>query len=540
MLAAAVPSTSGNEAEQKATGSRRSSIHGPTPEAVVLIVDDDADHRQLCARMIDRQLYRCEFATMGSEALEICRELRPHCVLLDYRLPDLNGLQILAQLTNDPELAMIAVVMLTANDDPRAVIDSMKAGAVDYLRKDELQRESLDRAIRFALQRSNLRRVEHRLHEAERLAAIGQLAAGVAHEINNPAAFVLTNLTLALEQVRQLKQVFEGGQSQDSLFADLEEGIEDSLDGIRRISGITKDLSELAHPGPKEQVEVELRDLAEQVVKLLRSKATDRCKLLIAPGGTESVFGDRGRLLQAVVNLVDNAIAAITPGQPENNWVQIRAKGTPDEVRIIVEDSGEGISPAVASRVFEPFFTTKPRGQGTGLGLALTRSIARQHGGDLEFEHLARGTRFSVILPRRSPHQTAAMSAPKVLTRPSGGTLLIIDDEKAVLRSLERVLRKHYDVVTAADARSAYSAAKTQTFDIVLCDLSMPDINGVEVFHHLSRLQPELSSRMMFLSAASVSDELRRKAATTNCPILSKPIEAASLIEAVEAHKRRS
>jgi CheY-like chemotaxis protein len=188
-------------------------------------------------------------------------------------------------------------------------------------------------------------------------------------------------------------------------------------------------------------------------------------------------------------------------------------------------------------RLFEPFFTTKPRGQGVGLALTLTQSIARAHAGRLEFERLLGGSRFSLVLPRDC-HDRSRLSRPAVpRAEPSGGKLLIIDDEGAVLRSLKRVLQTHYEVITAANAKSAYAAANTHDFDAVLCDLSMPGEDGVDVFRHLSEAHPQLARTLMFLSAASASDGLRQKAITTCRPVLSKPIEAQKLIEAIERCK---
>ncbi len=535
----AAVSTTANQSVEKPDSSGDLGGGKGTDQGLVLIVDDNSDHRELCRRLLRKQSYRIEFAESGLEAIQICHSLKPDCMLLDFRLPDTDGLGVLEELNANSHLSDIPVVMLTAAGDQRTAVQAMRAGAVDYLRKDEVTRESLSRTVRFAMQRGSLQRIERRLQEAERLAAIGQLAAGVAHEINNPAAFVLNNLTVALDQVMQLKSEPDaaGRISGMQMLDELEECIKDSLDGIRRISGITKDLSELAHPGPRERTRLNLLEVSAQSVKLLKAKAAGRCALIVRPTNLPSVLADRGQLMQAVMNLVDNAIAAIPPGAPRENWVRISAAFDQDHVRLSVEDSGAGISQEIAARVFEPFFTTKPAGKGTGLGLALTRSIARQHDGDLVFESLVRGTRFSLVLPREPRDGTPSFRPPSVHATPTGGKVLLIDDERAVLRSLKRVLQKHYEVFTATDAVSAYRAAEQECFDVVLCDLSMPDISGVEVYHKFARVHPELAQRMLFLSAASVSDELRSEAAKTQCPVLSKPIEATKLIDAIELHK---
>jgi signal transduction histidine kinase/CheY-like chemotaxis protein len=415
----------------------------------------------------------------------------------------------------------------------------MKAGALDYLQKLELNRDTLQRAVRMALQQSRLRQLEARLQHKERRDAMGQLAASVAHEINNPASCLLNNMTVALERVTELKQRHVAAPESTSakLLDELDECIRDSLAGVRSISQVTKDFGDLAHSGPKQRVCLNLSELAEHTVKLLAAKAGGRCELTVQAACGPHVLGNRSQLMQAIMNLVDNAIEAIPPGAPDQNWVRVSVTATATSVRLHVDDSGSGVPEPLLPRLFEPFFTTKPRGQGVGLALTLTQSIARAHAGRLEFERLLGGSRFSLVLPRDC-HDRSRLSRPAVpRAEPSGGKLLIIDDEGAVLRSLKRVLQTHYEVITAANAKSAYAAANTHDFDAVLCDLSMPGEDGVDVFRHLSEAHPQLARTLMFLSAASASDGLRQKAITTCRPVLSKPIEAQKLIEAIERCK---
>ena len=232
-----------------------------------------------------------------------------------------------------------------------------------------------------------LREKELQLAHGERFAAAGTLDAGLAHEINNPVAFVLANLN-HLQALRK-----EEGSA-----GEIEEVLLETQEGVARLRGIVDELLRLARTGERSSEPVDLCLVVESALPMVRHEANESVRIETALTPVPPVLGDAGQLGQVVLNLLQNAIhALVAAGRPGRVRVAV---GTEDgRVELCVEDDGPGIPDHVAPRIFEPFFTTKTQGQGTGLGLAVTREIVSRHGGSIELETDASGTRFRVSVP---------------------------------------------------------------------------------------------------------------------------------------------
>ncbi|WP_395813820.1 ATP-binding protein [Archangium minus] len=231
---------------------------------------------------------------------------------------------------------------------------------------------------------------------ADRLATIGQLAAGVGHEINNPLTFILSNLNYAQQVVSELDAAPTGVERRELL-----EALAEAREGAERVRLIVRDLKMLSHPDDRESGPVDLVKVVRSAAKMAAHEIRDRARLVQQVENVPPVHGNSARLCQVFLNLLINAAHAITPGQVERNEIQLVAR-MDDSQRVTVEvrDTGCGIPEDKLERVFEPFFTTKPVGEGSGLGLSVCRSIISAHGGKISVESEAgRGTTFRVSLP---------------------------------------------------------------------------------------------------------------------------------------------
>ncbi len=244
-----------------------------------------------------------------------------------------------------------------------------------------------------------------RLMQADRLASVGMVAAGVAHEINNPLAYVIASLGFVEEELARL-----GPDLPEARWADLREAVADAHEGAQRVTRIVRDLNAFSRPEDDRKERLELLPALERAVHMAAAQVKARARLVTDYGPTPAVLGSAGRLGQVFLNLVVNAAQAIPDGETARHEVRVSTR-TDGAGRAVVEvrDTGCGMSSAILARIFEPFFTTKPLGVGTGLGLSICRNIVSKLGGELFVEsEPGRGTTFQVVLP---PAPQAASAA---------------------------------------------------------------------------------------------------------------------------------
>lgn len=400
--------------------------------------------------------------------------------------------------------------------------------------------------------RHNATELHGRLVAAERLSSIGQLAAGMTHEINNPATFAQANLELMGENLWQLEQrLSESVNSGQLCFKDPSEHSRclealsqlrqlgsDSLTGLRRIIAIAQDFKNFARGDNGQAETVDASDIVTTACSLTTFELRYRAKLETALEKTPPLVGDRSKLCQVVTNLLINAAHAIGDGDPKNNTIRATTRYTRGQVYICVEDTGPGIPKEAQAHVFDPFFTTKPRGVGTGLGLSLSAEIVRQHGGELTFKTMVgKGTTFQIALPpaddstarNRSSVLPNEFAKPRTEVKPA--RVLLIDDEPMLLTALTRWLRKHHEVVTAMGGEEGLRALKTQgPFDVVLCDLMMPGVDGKSVYEHVSREHPDQLKRFVLMSGGAPTPSAKAFIETVAVPVLDKPVPIKDLL----------
>jgi signal transduction histidine kinase/ActR/RegA family two-component response regulator len=377
-----------------------------------------------------------------------------------------------------------------------------------------------------AEQTAELGQAQEALHRAEKLAALGQVAAGVAHEVNNPSAVVSANLQYLSEA------------EAEALSLAGRDAIQESIQSVQRITSIVRQLLDAGRlaASTEPNVGVAARPLGENALKTARTRLGQRVALVNALPADLYVSGQESVLVQVLVNLVVNAMQSI-PDHRTDGQVILRAELEPGRARLVVEDNGAGMEPEVLRRVFEPFFTTKPFGSGTGLGLAVSRGLVVSLGGDLRLESLlGKGTRAIVELARCGAPE-APVAGPAAVHRGAPTLrLLIVDDEPSVLSAARRLLEARYRVEIASGVEEGLARIEAPgRFDMVLCDVMMPSGGGERLYNTLLARVPAMARRIVFLTGGAVTDGARRFLRDQPQPVLHKPIDLGELARAAEA-----
>ncbi|MEQ8766468.1 MAG: ATP-binding protein [Planctomycetota bacterium] len=341
-----------------------------------------------------------------------------------------------------------------------------------------------------------------RLGQQSRLTTLGTLVSGIAHEINNPLTGVLGFLELILLQTED-----------EQVASDLRR----AYDAAQRCRRIVAGLLTFARGGRDERVSFTLNDVVQRTVEIVNGslrRAGIELSLELQEG-LPAVTGDFFQIQQVLLNLITNAQHAIeSTRSPQGGHVTIRSTCSSDRVSLIIEDDGGGISPEDLARVFDPFFTTKPVGQGTGLGLAVSYGIAKEHGGELALSSQNGSTIATLTLPLPRARTESAAATPRSTQkkRPTSGAprlrLLLADDEEVIRLLMQQILeRDGHEVVAVEDGAEAWKLIESgEAFDGILSDLRMPRMGGAELQRRLTEHDPALAQRMIFITG-DVADE---------------------------------
>jgi PAS domain S-box-containing protein len=363
-----------------------------------------------------------------------------------------------------------------------------------------------------------------RLAQADRLASLGTLAAGVAHEINNPLTYVMSSIETAVRAI-------DRGDTTPRLRRHLET----ALDGAERIRRIVRDLRIFSRAEDTPRAPIDVHSVLDAAVNLCGSVVNHRARLVKRYGDVAPVWADEVRLGQVFVNLLINAAHAIPERGSTDHWISIvTAPIGNDRISIEIADNGVGIPADILPHVFEPFVTTKPVGVGTGLGLSICHSIVTALRGAITIDsEVGHGTTVRVVLPRATGVAAEIVAAPA----PPTTRLLIVDDEPRLVEALAAILSElHYEVaVTSNGADALAMLARDDDFDAVLCDVMMPGRSGLDVFEEVRLVRPALARRFVFMSGGVVSAEVARALADTGQPRIAKPFTIEQLGALLEA-----
>jgi signal transduction histidine kinase len=372
---------------------------------------------------------------------------------------------------------------------------------------------------------TEMQRLRAELVFADRKVAMGTLAAGVAHEINNPLTYMMANVTLLRRALKKPPGPEGPGEQTEALLDVLEEG-------VSRIATIVRDLRAFVRPDEPARMPVDVRRSLELALNIARPYIQPKAAFSSTIEQVPLVLASEARLGQVFLNLLVNAAQAIPAGATDKHAVHVSVRPDPEGVRVIVSDTGAGLTKEARAHLFEPFFTTKHPDQGTGLGLFITNNIITSLGGRILVEDApGDGTAFHVILPAAE----ADVHEPTI-TVTSGALqtarVLLVDNETRILESIASILAPHI-VATAHNGREAL-AMLPGDFDVILCDLVMPVMNGMDLFAEATARWPALSPRFLFLTAGAISNTSRAFLDSVPNAVLMKPVTRDILLVAIE------
>ena len=389
------------------------------PKHVVLAVDDDHNNLKLVSASLTLEGYEVVCASSGEEGLEVLEARQVDLLLLDVRMPGLDGLEVCRMIRAQPKFARMPIVFLTAdNADVEHTIAGLDAGGDEYLHKP-ISRRMLSARVRNLLRLANADRERQLLlqvAQSEKLAAVGQIAAGVAHEVNNPLSFILSNLESLRGYVNDLMRVVRAYRMNpetgaaldrtlglDMLMADVSPLLDETVQGGSRVRAIVQELKTFSRQDTDTFEPVDLAEVARCTLVLTEREVSSKATLVKELSMARVDLAPRQKLHQVMLNLLVNAIHAIEakPAPPgERHTIRVSTRTENDVAILQVQDSGVGMPDSVKSRIFEPFFTTKPVGVGTGLGLSVCAMVVERLGGRISVESEAgKGTTFTVCVP---------------------------------------------------------------------------------------------------------------------------------------------
>ena len=385
------------------------------------------------------------------------------------------------------------------------------------------------------------RLLEARIAQTERLAALGTLAAGVAHEINNPLVSVWSNLELVLAALRASRA--DTSTAQLAQLVQLEAMLIDARTGAERIRTTVQALTTFARADKERHTIVALVPVLELSIRIAFNEIRHHARLVTDFGAVPDVEVDGARLGQVFVNLLVNAVHALDGGDAERDEIRV-VTSTDSAGRAVIEvsDTGTGIPDDVLPRIFDPFFTTKGVGRGTGLGLSVSRNTVAAIGGEISVKsEPGHGTTFRVVLPPAKQARAAALPPPSgrvddVETR--RGIVLVVDDERSIGVLLVRILTGH-DVTIASSADEALGLiASGRIFDVILSDIMMPGKSGIELYTELKATSPEHSERVVFISGGAFSPGANEFLEAMTNERIDKPFEASVVRSLVRRYVR--
>jgi signal transduction histidine kinase len=500
----------------------------------VLIVEDDSALQDAFSTLLESEGYAAEVCKDGKAALDALGSgARADVILLDLHLPVMDGWQFRAAQRRDPSIAHIPVVAISGDESAQAVAVHAEA----YLRKPILPRELIS-VIERVVAEEDRRQLSMRLVESERLAAIGRVAAGVGHEINNPLAYITLNMRTLYERVLWTGAAQRWWDAED--LEDLPEMLGEVLEGLDRIGRIVENLRTLSRREAHTLLPLNVESILDRALATLDHQIVRLARVECAFGEVPVFGGDPDKLMQLFLNLITNAVHAMQECHRDAHVLRIETSLENDEVHVAISDTGSGIRREILPRIFDPFFTTKPRG--TGLGLAICRQLVQDHGGGIEVVSApGSGSTVHVRLPLvEAPGMESSTKATPRRSMTRRGRVLVVDDERFIRKSIARSLAPQHDVLGVESvARAIEVLSRADKFDLILCDVRLAHGSGIELYEFLRAETPERLGTLVFMTGGVLTSQAGEAIERSKLRVVLKPLRVEELrslaADAVEA-----
>jgi two-component system NtrC family sensor kinase len=460
------------------------------------------------------------------------------------------------------QMTTVPVVLCSESMDREQVIVLFRAGLRDVVSPAEaeaacmsFQADSVD-PLDSLLSDQGSWLLHADLIEREKLATLGELATGMAHSINNPAAWVVTNLNELQISLKELHALLESAlelarenappdrveeiesQAKATYYPqniqDMGDMLTESMEGMRRIRDLVGDLKGFQRADEDEWMPTNVGKALSTAVEMARSQMTVPVRIVLELSDTPPVDASPGRLAQALLNILLNAIQAYGPRPSAGCEVKASCQTESGRVRVLVQDGGAGIPADQLSRVFDPFFTLQEGKGNSGLGLAIARDIVHRHGGEIQVQsEEGVGTRVEIQLPVPAQFQKEAEEAEEAA--PALPRILLVDDEAPMTRAIRRVLKGLGEITVAHTAQEALEQIESQAPRLVICDLYLPDRSGMALFEEVCASHPDLEHSFLFLTGGAKDKEGELFLAQVADRVIDKPFESPALRKRVVA-----
>jgi signal transduction histidine kinase len=517
----------------------------------VVLVEDNPDDAELVLRELRLGGYAPTYRRVLTRATlrEALSTEKWDIIISDHSLPEFSAPEAFA-LVREMNID-IPFIIVSGTVGEEVAVEAMRSGVHDFLLKGHFKRlvAAIEREIREAAVRAERRTIREQLLISERMASMGTLAAGVAHEINNPLSVVAGNLHVIRKELDTMSRYLGageggvpngGGEVLGRLRAatdSVRESVRDAEEASERVRAIVRDLRVFSRPEDDRRGSVDIHHVLESALRMARNELRQRASVVLAFGTVPAVEGNEGRLGQIFLNLIVNAAHAIPEGRGLDDTVSVGTRMEGEMVVVEISDTGSGIPPEIMPRIFDAFFTTKPIGVGTGLGLAICHRLLTAMNGRVEVDSaVGVGSTFRVFLPRArsgaAPEVTESVPAP--LSPGRRCSILVIEDEPALGRVLGRLLAPNR-VTAVLRAREALDRMNAgEAFDLILCDLMMPEMTGMEFHEELARTNRSAAERIIFMTGGAVTADAREFLESVANVQLDKPLDIPRLRRLVE------
>jgi CheY-like chemotaxis protein len=486
---------------QPLPSSRAPAKDAKPPPPSILLVEDDEPIREAISDLLEDEGYEVDKCVDALEALEVLESGHaPDLILLDLMMPRMDGWEFRVRQLRDPSLSGIPVIALSADSSAKARAMNVDA----YLQKPVNDKTLLDTISRLlgSLQEERSRA---RALEFERLSSLGVLSAGIAHEINNPLSFVSGNLELARQKCEELGRTLSPEAAASLKHVD--RLLHHAQRGAGRIAEVVRSVSTFSRPDTGEVASMDVREVLESSVQLVANEIKHRARLERDYEAVPPVVGNPAKLGQALLNLLIQAVHAIDEGASNQHVIRVATeRGPAGEAVISISDTGQGTLPRFGGGQHAASANTQT-------GVTISQRIIGEMGGSLRVvSSPSHGSTFRVTLPQvqSTPQAVAPLAEPSEERASAAGRrakVLVVDDEQLMCDLLSAMLEDEYDVTALSSAREALARLqKGETFDLVLCDLMMPELTGMDLYGELARVRPDQAGRMVFMTGGTFTE----------------------------------
>ncbi len=350
------------------------------------------------------------------------------------------------------------------------------------------------------------------LQQSDNLASIGRLAAGVAHEINNPLTYTSVNIELTLDELQKTEQF----SSNSPVIDKIKKMLLDAKEGVQRVRTIVMDLKTFSRSASVSKEVLNIDKPLNSAIKMAKNEIRHRATLELNLNATPKIMANESRLAQVFLNLLVNAAQAIPMGNAEKNF--IRVSSNIDEngnAKIEISDTGAGMTPEIIEKIFDPFFTTKAVGEGTGLGLSICHSIIASYNGRISVNStVGKGTTFTVVLPPTQVTEKTKQesTSQNIKVTSTHKNIVVIDNEITLSTAINQSLKSLYQVKVFNNCKEALEyvlSKEAGTIDLILCDLMMPSFTGIDLYRSLEKSKSEILNKIIFMSGGALTEEMQ-------------------------------